>query len=82
MDLMVACSQKYVTSTSNYLEAATNLVDMVDLKESGLDLLTEMLQNHIKKKKISRGEDISRALKYYYNWIRDDTVSKIYTNLY
>ena len=80
--LLVCASQKFISSTGNYLECAINLVELVDAKADGLDLLTQMLIDHLKQTNIFRGEDVSKALRFYNSWIVDDTLDSVYTSIY
>ena len=79
---MIASSLKYITSTKNYLETALNVDKLLRDKSGGLDLLTSMILEHISQKVIYKGEDITKALKYYSNWICDLDVEQTYSKLY
>ena len=82
MTLMVTTSQKYIISTNNYLEAATNLVELVSARHAGLNLLTEMLLDHIQQRKIYRGEEVTKALRYYCNWSTHSETDPVYSKLF
>jgi hypothetical protein len=80
--LIVSSSQKYIVSTSNFLEAASKVVELVSAKDQGLELLTEMLVGHILQKKLYRWEEVAKALRLYGSWSCSEDVDKVYAKMF
>ena len=68
VELVIASSRKYVSSTNNYLEAAVKIENLTKDKAGGLNLLTSMLADDILQMRVFKGEQITKAIKYYSNW--------------